>query len=70
MFALSASPSTARPVLRVTELGVERQCNACREWWPLDDEFFYRRLSGYQGRCKACVNEARPVGDHHRERAA
>lgn len=22
-------------------LGLEKQCNVCHEWWPLDDEFWY-----------------------------
>ncbi len=57
---------------RETELGTERRCNACREWWPLDGEFFYRQpngFRGFQGICKACKAERRPPGDWHRRAA-
>lgn len=44
-------------VLKVTELGIERQCNACGEWWPLDREFYHlapKGLLGFKARCRAC----------------
>ena len=50
------------PPVAETELGVERQCNSCLEWWPLDAEFFYRQPNGFlgfQGMCKACRGERR-----------
>lgn len=33
----------------------EGKCDACAQWWPLSDEFWYPR----QGvrRCRACINE-------------
>ena len=71
--AVSSGHGRARPVLEVTEIGVERVCNACGELWPLDGEFFYRQhngLLGFAGRCKACKNERRPAGDYHAGRAA
>lgn len=40
--------------LQVTELGVERRCRKCREWWPLDAEFYHRRPGGYEADCRAC----------------
>lgn len=54
----------------------EKQCGACGEWWPLDEDFWYRKQAskdGFESRCKACVAEVReksvappPVkdGDH------
>lgn len=49
-------PARGMPI-RETELGIERKCSVCREWWPLDAEFFTRQPNGYQGfhgQCKAC----------------
>jgi len=51
-----------------TELGIERQCRGCGEFWPTDDGsgrdetfWFYARdrtgLLRIAGRCKACVSE-------------
>jgi hypothetical protein len=36
------------------ELGTEKLCARCGEWWPLDAEFYY--LS-QPARCKACWAE-------------
>lgn len=33
------------------ELGIEKLCPRCGEWWPLDAEFFYLSNPAY---CKAC----------------
>lgn len=40
-----------------TELGTERQCLRCGEYWPLDTEFFYRKGAGWQPCCKSCFLE-------------
>lgn len=43
--------------VKVTELGMERRCNRCKEWWPLDEEFYHRHangLAGFNGICRAC----------------
>lgn len=41
-----------------TDLGTERRCPRCREFWPATTEFFYplsvARLHSY---CKACFSE-------------
>lgn len=42
-----------------TELGCEKRCSACGEYYPLDNEFFYRKGSKngkikYTAQCKAC----------------
>ncbi len=29
---------------------VEQQCIECLEWWPADEEFYYKNFA----RCKAC----------------
>ena len=42
---------------KTTELGTEKRCCRCTEFFPMDDEFFYRRGSGFHSYCKACVKE-------------
>ena len=40
------------------ELGVQRRCPRCGEFWPEDHEFFYpARRGGFQAYCKACWHE-------------
>lgn len=43
---------------RITELGEEKRCTLCGDFWPADEEFFYRRADS--GRltswCRACQN--------------
>lgn len=41
---------------RQTELGIERFCTGCNEWWPEDSEFFYyvSTRQAFGSRCKAC----------------
>ena len=39
------------------ELGVQRRCSRCGEFWPEDDEFFYPSTKGpgcFQSWCRAC----------------
>jgi hypothetical protein len=48
------------PQVIETELGLERQCIHCAEWWPLDGEFYYRNPNGhrgFEGICRACKSE-------------
>lgn len=45
-----------------TELGIEKRCSHCGDYFPFDDEFFYRNgfKNGYQqwtATCKACFVE-------------
>ena len=43
---------------RLTELGIERLCRECEDWWPLD--FFTKSNKCKHGRrpvCKTCRNE-------------
>jgi len=51
---------------RITELGVEKRCTRCGDWWPADEEFFpknrVRTKRGLSPWCKACFTE------YHRER--
>jgi len=44
---------------KITEIGVEKICNRCNEWWPADDEFFHQGDSrdGLASWCKACISE-------------
>lgn len=49
--------------VRLTELGRERRCTKCGEYWPEDSEFFYVTNRSDQNRpcvqqpCKACYVE-------------
>ncbi len=46
------------PVITVTELGTEKRCMACGEYWPADVEFFDIMVSSRDGltpRCIACI---------------
>jgi hypothetical protein len=44
----------------LTELGIERLCGGCGEWWPKDDTFwFFDRRGKVLGRCRACWSERR-----------
>lgn len=46
----------------VTELGDEKQCMACGEYWPADTEFFEARKAArdqLSARCIACSKEKR-----------
>lgn len=41
-----------------TELGEERRCLSCGEYWPADTEFFEAKTSrrdGLSARCIACI---------------
>ena len=45
-----------------TELGHEKLCPMCGEYFPLDEDFFYRNgfkrgIQQWAGRCKACYVE-------------
>ena len=50
--------SGKQPPRRVTELGTERYCRGCDEWWPEDEEFFgiTHRPDGWHTWCRACKN--------------
>lgn len=43
--------------LKRTELGTERRCSKCGEFWPEDNEFFYTSGGKIQQPCKACYVE-------------
>ncbi len=46
----------------VTELGSEKRCMACGEYWPADTEFFEVRIAArdrLSTRCIACAKEKR-----------
>lgn len=44
------------PVIE-TELGKERLCRGCDEYWPIDAEFWYYTRGKIMGRCRACWSE-------------
>ncbi len=43
--------------LRTTEVGQERFCPSCAEWWPADKEFFWATKGVLSKTCKACSKE-------------
>ena len=56
-----------------TELGIEKRCSKCHEYWPADSEFFMRRKDskdGLDGYCKACRQESRNNAYHKDNPAA
>ena len=42
---------------KTTELGTERRCNKCGEFWPDDAEFFFLKKGQPVQPCKACYYE-------------
>ena len=47
--------------IRDTELGQEKKCTRCGEWWPNDLEFFprcARNKGGLDTFCRACRTDA------------
>ena len=44
-------------MIQITELGKEKECARCHEFWPADNEFFHKRGTGLHSYCKACVTE-------------
>ncbi|MDI3292316.1 hypothetical protein [Janthinobacterium tructae] len=49
-------------VYRITELGDEKRCMSCGEYWPADTEFFGLRAATRDQlatRCLACAKEGR-----------
>lgn len=42
---------------RQTELGLEKRCSACGDYWPADPEFFYPKGGRLASQCKACFRE-------------
>jgi len=42
------------PRTKTTELGTERRCTKCGDFWPDDAEFFYTKNGKTQQPCKAC----------------
>lgn len=50
------------PKLRTVDGEREKLCTRCNEWWPADEEFFYKDPTGAAGLfycCKACYAEWR-----------
>lgn len=56
-----------RAATLLTELGMERLCRRCGEWWPVDASFWYfDRKGNVMGRCRACWSERNR--SHHQRR--
>lgn len=52
-----------QPIFIETELGKEKYCSGCEDYFPATNEFFYRNCKTADGQpklttlCKACFNE-------------
>jgi len=57
------------PKTKITELGTERRCTKCGDYWPDDAEFFYTSRGKTQQPCKACYAQL-PSRVARKERAA
>lgn len=56
--------------LRTAELGKEKLCTKCMEWWPADGEFFHPDKGGIGGLfycCKACYHDMKDLRKRLRE---
>lgn len=40
-----------------TELGLEKRCTTCREYWPADSAFFGIKNGRLDPNCRACLAE-------------
>lgn len=40
-------------------LGMEKRCTSCKEWWPMDTEFFMYTGGRLESWCRACSQEIR-----------
>lgn len=43
------------PKRRETELGPEKRCTKCDEWWPADKEFFFTQRHSSDGLFYCCI---------------
>lgn len=50
-----ATPPRVRQ--RMTDLGPEKYCPRCDDWWPADREFFWETKGKLFYCCKACYHE-------------
>lgn len=41
----------------VTEIGLEKLCTLCGDYWPADTQFFYPKAGKLSSECKACAAE-------------
>lgn len=41
----------------MTDIGPQKLCTKCEEWWPDDAEFFYRSGGKTIQPCKACYEQ-------------
>jgi len=47
-------------MLRTTDIGLEKLCSKCDQWWPADTDFFHADPAGTARLfycCKACYQE-------------
>lgn len=52
----------ASGIYRLADDVLEKRCTICREYWPVDSEFFHQsrcEADGFLGRCRACAIESR-----------
>lgn len=59
-----------KPRIIQTELGTEKYCTRCDDYWPLDSEFFYWNSSknSYECWCIACYRDWRRKKEDERNK--
>ena len=61
-----------KQVKRITELGVEKLCPCCDDWWPQTSEFFtfVATIGHYRSECRACLASAQAKRRANKKEAA
>lgn len=70
--ALALKRGLSSGLYQQTDLGLERRCSCCGDYWPADAEFFDRKGGWLTSTCKACFREttgrtARGIYDKERQ---
>lgn len=50
-------PRGQKAPIEITEIGPQKLCTKCDEWWPNDAEFFYLSKGRTIQPCKACYEQ-------------
>jgi len=63
------TPAAVLPAnLAITELGIEKRCGRCKEWWPVDAEFWSSKANGQlYAWCRGCFAEIAADRRHARK---
>lgn len=45
----------------LTDVGLEKRCSMCGDYWPADTEFFHVRDRSLSSGCRACIAEREAI---------